>query len=309
MRKGSRRGPSHLCACRLALLAALALGTSVAIAAPGPSIRYSPERIDVALELDAPALTEVREADGGRYVDVALDGHPSRAHPGEPALPVVEIWLETPRRSPRPHVWLEDARWEDAVLSAPVRPAREPVPKTPGELARRRFVRDESFYRGGGLRNPWAERLSTWYRLTPVRRSKVDYFRLELFLHRFDPEALRLRFPRRIEVSIGWRGGPAASRAYAARGAGETRILEVDLTGDHALPALVKAGYDIAGRRGSEVTIYATAKEESALREAGFEVRRLPNEAPRKARDLRSKGSKDDPPGVYRTPEQVGEFL
>jgi len=149
---------------------------------------------------------------------------------------------------------------------------------------------------------------SSWYTLTPVRRAGVQYFHLEVFLYAFDPAGPTLLVPQNLKVLVSWRDGPTERQRYNAPRQGPTRILSVKMTGPELVEFLVEGGFDIAGRKGDEIKVYASSAEMERLRDAGFEFRVLPDTAIEKARALRrNKGVAGL--GSYHSHEAVGELL
>jgi len=273
----------------------------------GPKVSRRSGRIELEFRVPVPLLRSEKGLDGRTYTALEVPGCGNGSPVGTPRLPVVEALVATPRLAPLPKVILKEVKWKELELAAPVPPAQEPVPKRPGARERRAFVRRESFYRGEGFRNPWAEKLGRWYEIKPLRKKKADYFRLRFFLFRFDPERLLLRYPETFTVLLTWRKGPIAARPRLKRRPGSVSVLSVKGVGARERALLSRRGFDIAGRRGDRLEVYATAEEVAELRRLGFAFDIVPNEAPRKARALRLK--KDRPLGSYHGYEDVTSFV
>ncbi len=297
--------------CLITLVAALGMRLAAApaseAAVPQKTVTYRRGGIQLCFRLPDPLLEVVEEADGNSYVAVELPGYGSSTELGCPRLPVVDTCVETWRRDPLPRVRLTDCRWHEVRLMAPVLPAQEPIPKVPGALAAQRFRVDPHAYAGEGFRHSKAGQAGSWYRITPFRKARVNYFKLEFFLHAFDPARLMLKYPREFTVALSWTDGPTLARPSARPHPRPVRIVNVELSKPEDIRALLRRGFDVADKRDNVVTIYASAGEMAELRDAGFEPAVVPNEAPQKARAL--KRHKGRTLGEYHSHESLSTFL
>lgn len=240
-----------------------------------PEVRYRKGRVDISLQLPRPRLSSRSSPDGRAWTLVELEGHGTRAAPGEPVLPVVQVTVDVPRIGVRPRVLLGDATWEETELEAPPWPRQASASKRRGAL-RPRWREQTRWYRGRGRRSPDVERAGTWYRLTPVRRSRVDGLRIELFLYSWDPSRRTIRYPTRLDLAVSWTDGPRVVREHGRARKGPVSVVAVRAPGPDDVARLVAEGFDISGRREGEVVLYVDAADRARLEELGVEFRLLP---------------------------------
>ena len=289
-----------LCVC---VCAAGAWGAS--FSSPARGVRHERDRITIELAPGVPEAARVKAPDGSVYTALVCPGYGAKAPAGAPALPVIDVTVPVPRRTPLPAVRLRDCRWGTLALDAPVIPAQHPRAKRGGGSPP--FARDARHYAGRGFRNARAIGRGTWYELSSFRRNGVDYVHLELFLYGFDPAGRRVRFPRHLTVELTWHEGAASRKAGGVRRTEPVEVLAVDGVTDAWVGALAARGFDIDARQGERLIIYATAAEKGELLDEGFAVKVLPNEAPRKALALKGRG--DHALGDYHSHETLTTFL
>lgn len=272
----------------LILVGLLALPVSGAPDVAGVEIRKAYQQggdVVLSFKVPSPVLETVADPQGAPHVKVSVPGAGRFAEPGQPSLPVLHAFFETPRQTPLPKVLLQQVRWRQVSLPHPVWPAQPPLEKRPGRgRLNSPFVKQFAAYAGRGFKNPAAQQDGAWFKLTPVVKGKMLYFKLALNVFSFHPETNRLKYPEALTVRISWRTGAGGKKShFRHRSPGSMRFFRVPLKNREEGQLLARRGFDIASIKGETALVYGDDQDREALAEAGFKA--LPHDLPPAADD------------------------
>lgn len=226
--------------------------------------------VSIILAIEPPVFEKVKAKDGRTYAKVALDGCGNDNAYGHPALPIISYTLEIPWRTQAEVVVCEE-RLTEQGLDYWVYPHQPPVPKVPGAAGDPPFIVDESFYMGA----KGAGFFKSLYGGEPVvahfKKRGRQFVNVLMRPFAYDPVRGVLQWPSELRLDVTWCAQPL-SKAAGPR-LGNITVVDVTLRDSAQLDELAAAGYDIAGRKGNVVTLYATDAERAALQRSGYALR------------------------------------
>ncbi|MHC4462656.1 MAG: M14 family zinc carboxypeptidase [Planctomycetota bacterium] len=222
--------------------------------------------ISVTLAISPPKLKEITSRNGGRYIQLELEGRGNDNVPGRAALPIINHVVEVP--------------WGTEVTARPIRrhfkelsvrrrlyPYQRPIPKVPGPAGNPPFELDEQFYSGSQSNAFRMAAGGDKVQVKTFRKRGRHYAKLTIRPFRYNPGRGLVRYPSEVILKVTYtRQLPKA----AGPRLGVISVVEVKIAERKELEELIEAGYNISNVRGNIVTIYATQEELEVLRDAGY---------------------------------------